>query len=174
MRNFEIRYINNIWELINIYPHTIMRPKQIIISADKVYTDRECIHTQLCMAFATIIDQVGILESNRLKGGMTLGFAKSFSTFKDFGLMLRIYSSSYRDIWKFWSGVLVVAEIHIITHKKPHNPNIINGPNTPACDMRIGESVSPIALPSWNPPIARPTAWDRSVEGNHLTSKGQI
>lgn len=72
--------------------------QQIIISRDKVYIYRECIRTQLCMEFATIIDQVGIFESNRRKGGMTLGFVNSFSTLKDFGLLLRIYSSSYFDI----------------------------------------------------------------------------
>lgn len=132
--------------------------------------------TQLCMAFATIRDHVGSFESKRLKGGIPLTFLGScVSTGKDFCLLFNIYSSSYFDIWGLRSGVLEVADNHTNTQRNPDNPKITNGPNIPPCDMRMGESVSPIAHPSWNPAIEIPTALDRSVWGNHLkgTTKDQ-
>lgn len=128
--------------------------------------------TQLCMELATIKDQVGSLESKRLKGGIILAFFIWLSTLTDSFLLLCIYFNSHSVIWGLRSGVLDVADIHTKTHRNPDNPKIINGPPTPPCDMRIGERVSPIALPSWNPAIASPTALDRSVCGNHL--KGTI
>lgn len=122
--------------------------------------------TQLCMAFATIRDHVGIFESKRLKGGITLTLFAS--TEKDCCLLFSIYSSSYFDIWGLRSGVLDVADNHTNTQRNPDKPKITNGPNIPPCDMRMGESVSPIAHPSWNPAIEMPTALARSVWGNHL------
>lgn len=125
--------------------------------------------TQLCMPFATSKDHVGSFESKRLKGGVTLtllGFNVSIG--KDFFLLFNIYSNSYFDIWGLRSGVLDVADNHTKTQRNPDNPKITNGPNIPPCDIRIGDSVSPIAHPSWNPAIAIPTALDLSVWGNHL------
>lgn len=127
--------------------------------------------TQLCMELATIRDQVGSLESKCLKGGIILAVFIWLLAVTDFFLLLCIYSNSYLVIWALRSGVLDVADTHTKTHRKPDNPNIIKGPPTPPCDIRIGESVSPIALPSWNPAIASPTAVDRSVCGNHLKRK---
>ena len=125
--------------------------------------------TQLCMEFAMIRDHVGRFESKRLKGGITLTFlGLAVSTEKDLCLLFDIYSSSYFDIWGLRSGVLDVADNHTNTQRNPDNPKITKGPNIPPCDMRMGESVSPIAHPSWNPAIEIPTALDRSVCGNHL------
>ena len=126
--------------------------------------------TQLCIAFAMIRDHVGILESSRLKGGITV-FLGTFSTTEGCCLLLSTYSNSYLDIWRFRSGVLDIADNHTKTHKNPDNPKMTNGPNIPAWDIRIGESTSPIALPNWNPAIAIPTALARSVGGNHLHEK---
>lgn len=129
--------------------------------------------TQLCIAFATIRDHVGSLESKRWKGGITFAVLGLFSVRKDFCLLSNMYSNSYFDIWGFRSGVLDIADIHTKTQRNPDNPNITNGPNVPPRDMRMGESVSPIALPSWKPAIASPTALARSVWGNHLKEKVQ-
>ena len=43
--------------------------------------------------------------------------------------------------------MLDVADNHTNTQRNPDNPKITKGPNIPPCDMRMGESVSPIAHP---------------------------
>lgn len=119
------------------------------------------------MAFATIRDHVGGLESKRLKGGITLPVFVLLST-ACLGPLFCMYCNSCNEIWWLRSGVLETADTQTSTQRNPHNPNMTNGPNIPPLDIRIGESVSPIALPSWNPAIASPTALERSVWGNHL------
>lgn len=130
--------------------------------------------TQLCMAFATIIDHVGSLESKRLKGGIPLLDFDLPSTILCICPLFCIYLNSWMDICRLCSGVLEVAETHTKTHRNPDKPNITNGPNRPPCDISIGEKVSPIALPSWKPAMASPTALERSVGGNHLQGKAPV
>lgn len=127
--------------------------------------------TQLCIAFAKIIAHVGSFESNCLKGGTTLLVFSLFSSTGRISNLFWIYCNSYVDIWRLLSGVLEVADNQTKTQRNPDNPNITKGPYIPPCDMRIGERVSPIALPSWKPAIASPTALARSVWGNHLEQK---
>lgn len=115
------------------------------------------------MAFATIMDHVGIFESNRLKGGITVAGLCLFPISKGFCFSLSIYSNSYFDMCGCRSGVLDVADNQTKTHRNPDNPKITNGPKIPACDMRIGDNTSPIAFPDVNPPIAIATALARSV-----------
>ena len=140
---------------------------------DSSSNKQEWIHTQLCMAFPTMTAQVGILESRRLKGGITpVGF-RLFSLV-DVCCLCIMYSSSNFVIWGCRSGVLDVAESQTSIHRKPDNPKITKGPYIPPWDMRIGDSMSPTTFPSWNPAIAIPTALERSVGGNHLQKKKTV
>ena len=100
------------------------------------------------MALAIIRDQVGIFESKRLKGGIILFVLGLFSMGNDFHPLFNMYSNSYFDIWVLRSGVLDIADNQTKTHRNPESPKITNDPNIPPFDIRIGDSMSPIAFPS--------------------------
>lgn len=84
--------------------------------------------TQLCMAFATIRDQVGSLESKRLKGGMTFPDLGWFLGREGTDDLFCMYFSSDFDMSGQRSGELEVAVTQTKTQRKPDNPNITKGP----------------------------------------------
>jgi hypothetical protein len=99
------------------------------------------------MVLATIRDQVGILESKCLNGGIILLVLDLFSMGKDFHSLFNMYSNSYSEIWELRSGVHDIADNQTKTHRNPDSPKITNGPNILPFDKRIGDCVSPIAFP---------------------------